>query len=343
MTSSPTTVAQGPLEVVEGRFLGIGHGSRISEAERVLGVPAILEHAGQIYTQSNSTIQVPACLTPPGDHWAIYADGLNLFFEGSSKETAAITNWNYTGGPVAGFTQMVDSSGLTIGDTQQEIETAYPSLTNYSDEVFITGMRLGLEGDSIVWFGDVDCALETEIDDGASTTTTLQLVPPDDPAALVGAIITSSRSPQTADMVAPPVSINGVDTNLSERGGACLDNGCTLAVALLADGPQPVGAEAQYLLVEESIGQDELNRPIWRVIDVITVRPASEAEWVQLDPVGDMCSLSDRAGDQKVIAAMMTSDPPAPHPVQVWDWNAPERSIQPLPADTLIDCVPVGD
>ena len=180
-TSSPTTsttistttpVLERPLEVVEGRFLGIGHGSRISDAERVLGVAAVVEHADQMYTQSNSTIQVPACLTPPGDHWAIYSGGLNLFFEGSSRETAAITNWNYTGGPAAGFTEMVDASGLTIGDTRQEIEAAYPSSTDYIDEVFVPGMRLGLDGESIVWLGDVDCALETEIDEGGSVPST---------------------------------------------------------------------------------------------------------------------------------------------------------------------------
>lgn len=167
-----TPVREGPLQVVEGRFLGIGNGSHVSDAERVLGVKAIVERADEAYSQTNSTIQASICLTLPGDHWAIYAGGLNLFFEGSSVEIAGITNWNYTGGPVARFTEMVDASGLTIGDTRQEITAAYPSSDDFGDQIFTTGLRFGLDGDTIAWLGEIDCALETEIDEGDSVPST---------------------------------------------------------------------------------------------------------------------------------------------------------------------------
>ena len=67
---------------------------------------------------------------------------------------------------------MVDASGLTIGDTRQVIEAAYPSSTDYGDQVFITGLRFGLDGDTIVWLGMIDCALEGEIDEGGSVPST---------------------------------------------------------------------------------------------------------------------------------------------------------------------------
>ena len=69
---------------------------------------------------------------------------------------------------MAGFTEMVDESGLTIGDTRQEIEAAYPASADFVDEIFVTGLRFGLDGETIAWFGMIDCALEHEIVDGDS-------------------------------------------------------------------------------------------------------------------------------------------------------------------------------
>jgi hypothetical protein len=177
---------------------------------------------------------------------------------------------------------------------------------------------------------------------GVQTTSALHLVPPEDPTALIGSMITASRLPQTGEMVIPPISINGADTNLSERAGACIDE-CMIDVAALADGAQPILNEAQYLLVREQVGRDELDKPIWRVIDVIAVRPADAGQSLELDPTALMCSLSAEAGDQPPIAAMMTTGPNPPRPVQVWGWDAAERAIQPLPVDSLTDCVFVGD
>jgi hypothetical protein len=142
--------------VAGGYFLGIGPGTRLMDAAKVLNLTPVL----------NAQPIVGAACLGGGDFWVLSSGGLTLYFEGpvgsSSVETAILTNWNYTGGPVREFAELTTDKGIRIGGTRQDIIAAYPSAADVGNEILVTGMRFGLGGDTITWFGQVDCALEGE-------------------------------------------------------------------------------------------------------------------------------------------------------------------------------------
>jgi hypothetical protein len=150
-----------PLQVVQGRFLGIGLGSSLGEALRVLGLTPVVEHADQPMQQSNTTTPLRPCIAS-GDRWMIHADGLTLEFEGGSAATAKLTSWVYTGGPVVGFTQMVASEHITIGGTRRSVLAAYPGAHdrgNVIEVVAPASLQFGLQGGAVSWFGATACAM----------------------------------------------------------------------------------------------------------------------------------------------------------------------------------------
>ncbi len=114
--SAATQSDSAPLKVVEARFLGVGSVSFLSDATAALGVAAVEERQDEV-KQPNPAIPFAACLTHPGNHWSIYAGGLTMVFEGESADSAQLTNWQYTGGPIAGFSEMVAPNGIAIGAT----------------------------------------------------------------------------------------------------------------------------------------------------------------------------------------------------------------------------------
>lgn len=141
-----------PLEVVDGRFLGIGQGSSLAEALQVLGVKPVLESADQFATA--------ACSAVHDERWVMHAEGLTLVFEGTGPATARLANWQYTGGPAMGFTEMVAPKGITVGGTRQDILAAYDVTTdsgNFIDVDDPVQLRFGLDRGSISWFGSTSC------------------------------------------------------------------------------------------------------------------------------------------------------------------------------------------
>lgn len=148
-TTSPTS---DPLEVVAGTFLGIGLGSPLADGTRALAVAPVTEQADQ-------AVSFEACLYYPGERWMVYAGGLTLVWEGQSSAEARLTNWQYKGGAVAGFKGMVARNGVTVGDTRQDILAAYDDADELGDTIVVDQgrLRFGLDGDTIVWFGVIDC------------------------------------------------------------------------------------------------------------------------------------------------------------------------------------------
>ena len=79
-------------------------------------------------------------------------------------EEARLTNWSYFGGPVGGYTEMVAPLGIRVGSTRQEILAAYPESQEMGrDYIFVyqpVNMRFAMSGDTVAWFGIVDCVFE---------------------------------------------------------------------------------------------------------------------------------------------------------------------------------------
>jgi hypothetical protein len=156
--SATTTTVTLParLEFVDGKFLGIAQGSPLTFAAEVLGVTPV-PLVGAVLDPP-----VRACTGTP-DPWVIRTGGLTLVFEGSSAESAFLTNWTYTGGPVAVFTEMLAPADIRIGDTRDQLEAAYPGFTDYGDEIDVSAplyLRFGVENNTVSWFGIIDCVFE---------------------------------------------------------------------------------------------------------------------------------------------------------------------------------------
>ncbi len=148
--------ASGVLEFVDGALLGIHLGSLLSAAAESFGLtPA---HLADV----ESDPPVRACTGTPAP-WAIRSGGLIMVFEGDSAETAILTNWTYTGGPVAGFAEIVAPHDVRIGDPRADVVEANPDGDDYGDEIHVGSpfyLRYGIDNDVVAWFGIIDCAFE---------------------------------------------------------------------------------------------------------------------------------------------------------------------------------------
>ena len=154
-TEAPPTTT-GPLEFVDGTFVGIRQGSLLTDAVTALGVEPMTvseaELAGPVY----------AC-TGTADPWVIRSGGLTLVFERwTPSDDYVLTNWRYIGGPVAGFTEMVGPGDIRIGDTRGKVEEAFPDFTDLGDELMVSSpvQRFGLVDNIVDWFGPIDCVFE---------------------------------------------------------------------------------------------------------------------------------------------------------------------------------------
>ena len=160
--AAPTSITADlsvPLQVVQGRFLGIGPGSSLADALRTLGVTPVVEQGDQPSHATDATTMLP-CLSGGGERWLIKAAGLTLLFEGPTAGAAKLTTWRYTGGPTIGFTQMVAPPGITVGSTRREVLAAYDNAVDLGDAVEVippVALHFGLQGGSVAWFGDVSC------------------------------------------------------------------------------------------------------------------------------------------------------------------------------------------
>ncbi len=157
-TTTTTTIVSKPgaLEFVDGKLLGIRQGSLLTFAAEVLGVTPV-----RLFDVEFDP-PISACIGTPNP-WVIRSGGLTLVFEGSSAETAILTNWTYTGGFAAGFTEIVAPYNIRIGDPRSTLQAAYPSFTDYVDEIHVGipfYLRYGVENNIVNWFGIIDCVFE---------------------------------------------------------------------------------------------------------------------------------------------------------------------------------------
>jgi hypothetical protein len=116
------------LEFVDGALLGIRQGSLLTDAVSAFGVEPMTvseaELAGPVY----------AC-TGTADPMVIRSGGLILVFEHSTPDDDyLLTNWQYVGGPAAGFAEIVAPFGIRIGDARSELEAANPDFAEYAFE-----------------------------------------------------------------------------------------------------------------------------------------------------------------------------------------------------------------
>jgi hypothetical protein len=143
---------------VDGRFLGAAQGALLADVAVAFGLtPARsseIDPLGEL-----------GC-TGTEDPWVIQSGGLTMVFEDweGSAHTAMLTNWSYAGGPVAGFTEMVAPRGIRVGSTRQDVAAAYPEAVDLDREYIYVyepvNMRFRLTGDTVEWFGVVDCIFE---------------------------------------------------------------------------------------------------------------------------------------------------------------------------------------
>ena len=159
-SSADPAITAAQLEVVDGKFLGIGTGSSLADALRTFGVSPVVENTDQPFPLTMPALGIGACLPQSHQRWVITADALTMIFEGRTADNAVLTAWMYTGGPAVGFTRFVVSGGLTISGTRQELLARYPHAVDRGaaiDTGESVDLWFGMHDDSIVWFGRTDC------------------------------------------------------------------------------------------------------------------------------------------------------------------------------------------
>jgi hypothetical protein len=157
----PTTTAGASVElsVRQGRLLGVGTGTSLGEALRTLGVKPVAEPVDGTSGVADRASDLSACSSSGGMRWSVHSGGLAMAFEGSSAESARLTTWRYAGGPALGFTVIVAPGNIRIGDSREELIAAYKNAYDLGDVVDVDSahLRFGVDGDTITWFGSLDC------------------------------------------------------------------------------------------------------------------------------------------------------------------------------------------
>lgn len=142
----------------DGAVSGIRQGSSLTEAA------ATLQLTPEHFTPDRPPEDPPpffGCTGTP-DPWLLRSGGLTLVFEGTSSETAAMTNWMYVGGPTLGFSKLVAPGGLEVGGTRAQVVGMFPDHQDFGNEIHLVTplLRFYLDGDTITAFGIIDCVLE---------------------------------------------------------------------------------------------------------------------------------------------------------------------------------------
>ena len=148
------------LEIVHGKFLGIGTGSSLADALRTFGVSPVVEDADHPVPLTMTALDAGECLPQAPSRWVINAGALTMIFEGRTAGTAQLTTWVYTGGPAIGFTRLVVAGGLTIDATRQALLSRYPHAVDLGyaiDAGEPAALQFGMHNDSITWFGSTVC------------------------------------------------------------------------------------------------------------------------------------------------------------------------------------------
>lgn len=154
-TSSSTPPASAArFDFVDGRFVGTGPSTLFADATAVLGVEPVR------MSEVDLADRVRPC-TGTADPWVVQTGGLTLYFEEFEGSGATLTNWTYDGGPIEGVGELVAPNDVRIGDTRQDLMVAHTELQDFGDQVLVNQpvpLRFGLDGDTITWFGVIDCA-----------------------------------------------------------------------------------------------------------------------------------------------------------------------------------------
>lgn len=161
-TVPATTAPAGPLVFDGATFAGLAQFSPVSAAVAAFGVePVALATLapGPLY----------ACTGTP-DPQVIGVGGLTLVFETPAPgEEPILTNWEYVGGPVGTYTEMIAPNGIRLGDSRSTLLAAFPDHLDLGGDISVfdpTPLRFSLVGDAIEWFGVVDCVFEADPTDG---------------------------------------------------------------------------------------------------------------------------------------------------------------------------------
>ena len=159
-TAPATTIAtdRGPLEFVDGKLLGISQGTELAFATAALGVTPVRLNDVEFDPP------VSGCTGTP-DPLVIRTGGLTLVFEAFEGEEPILSNWTYTGGPVAGYSEIVAPFEIRIGDSRSKVEAANPGFLDLRDQIDVYEpfyLRYDVENDVVNWFGIIDCLFETE-------------------------------------------------------------------------------------------------------------------------------------------------------------------------------------
>ena len=151
-----TFVDLAPLEVTNGEFSGLGLSPLLSTAAAEFGVEPT---SGQVAPSLPGLSWVP-CLSVGGVHWTLRSGGLLMVFEGTSADTAVLTNWVYDGGTAAGHFTMATTKGIGIGTTVDDLLASDPAATQAGDVIESDGVRFGVADGQVAWFGRVDCVAD---------------------------------------------------------------------------------------------------------------------------------------------------------------------------------------
>lgn len=157
-----TTAAPGPLVFEGATFLGLVQGSPISAGVAAFGVDPVAISSldpGPLY----------ACTGTP-DPQVISVGGLTLVFETPAPGVEPIlSNWEYLGGPVGAYTEMIAPNGIRLGDSKATLLAAFPDSYDQGSEVSVfdpTPLRFSVASGAVEWFGVVDCLFEGDPTDG---------------------------------------------------------------------------------------------------------------------------------------------------------------------------------
>lgn len=164
-SSVPTTSGAVDSVAVDGLSIGpLRWGAVVADAEAILGVAAVAVSPDGPLVGADPLIPFSACATTTTTLWVVRAGGLTLLFEGPTKASAALTNWQYIGGAAGPWSEIIGPAGVRIGASTEEIATAASIPVSDVGLGLLLGLKSGVSEGRLVWFGAVECVFETEED-----------------------------------------------------------------------------------------------------------------------------------------------------------------------------------
>jgi hypothetical protein len=162
---------------------------------------------------------------------------------------------------------------------------------------------------------------------------------------LIGAVLSAAEPPSTPDPngLLPPNLINGSATNLASSGGACITDECDFAVELLGDRAafdDDRRPAAIYLSLNQLIDRDPSGRPIWSIVDVVTIDSIPNGRGVTVTTEG--CALPDFPAGHTPVATMLDWQSNPIVPMRMWAADAAFATLSEVAIDPRWFCEPPG-